>query len=100
MLPSSTNGSGEEAVQVNISFLRTKLATSPVRVRGAIAIDPGIMHGNPVFQGTRVPVYQLIEELADGTMLEELPECFPSLDRERIQAGLDFAIRLLRIYDD
>jgi uncharacterized protein (DUF433 family) len=58
------------------------------------------MHGNPIFQGTRVPVYQVIEELADGTRLEELPECFPSLSHQTIQAGLDFAIRLLRIYDD
>jgi uncharacterized protein (DUF433 family) len=90
----------DAAIKTNISFLRFKLAGSPEIVRNAIKIDPGVMHGNPVFQGTRVPVYQLIQELADGTRLDELPDCFPSLDQEKIQAGLEFTVRLLRIYDD
>jgi uncharacterized protein (DUF433 family) len=94
------NGSSGEAERANITFLATKLENSPASVRTAIVIEPRVMHGNPVFQGTRVSVYQIIEELADGTRLEELPECFPSLNHQTIQAGLDFAIRLLRIYDD
>jgi hypothetical protein len=32
--------------------------------------------------------------------LDELPDCFPSLGQEKIQAGLEFTVRLLRIYDD
>ena len=58
------------------------------------------MHGNPVFKGTRVPLYRIIEELADGTKLEELINGYPSLNLEQIQVGLDFAAFLLRIYDD
>lgn len=97
--PSATLDWGDGA-QTNSWFLGKKLASSPPHVRRAIAIDPLVMHGNPVFQGTRIPVYQVVEELADGTRLEELPECFPSLNDEKVQAGLDFAVRLLRIYDD
>lgn len=95
-----TRDATEGAAQANISFLRFKLENSPEHVRNTIKIDPGVMHGNPVFRGTRIPVYQIIEELADGTRLEELHESFPSLADEKVQAGLDFAIRLLRIYDD
>ena len=90
----------EASMQTNMGFLRSKLDHSPDNVRNAIRIDPGVMHGNPVFRDTRIPVYQILEELADGTRLEELPESFPTLDREKVQAGLDFAISLLRIYDD
>src|SRR5207244_3378456 len=96
----SRRDASEGAAQTNISFLRFKLENSPEHVRNTIKIDPGVMHGNPVFEGTRIPVYQIIEELADGTRLDELPESFPSLTGEKVQAGLDFAIRLLRIYDD
>ena len=59
-----------------------------------------VMHGNPVFRGTRIPIYQIIEELADGTPLAEIPEGYPSLNMEQIQNGLDFAASVLRIYDD
>ena len=100
LISTPTYDPGEAIVQTNISFLRSKLATLPEHIRSLIRIDPGVMHGNPVLQGTRIPIYQVIEELADGTRLEELPECFPSLNETNIQAGLDFAIRLLRIYDD
>lgn len=59
-----------------------------------------IMHGNPVFQGTRIPVYQIIEELADGTSLQDILEGYPSLTLEKIQTGLDFAASVVRIYDE
>src|SRR5712691_6361086 len=86
--PTATDGgSGGEAARANISFLRVKLENAPASIRSVIAIESGVMHGNPIFQGTRVPIYQVIEELADGTRLEELPECFPSLNHQAIQAG-------------
>ena len=36
-----------------------------------INIDPEIMSGTPVFEGTRVPVQALIDNLADGVSLDE-----------------------------
>jgi len=89
-----------EQTRSSFQFLRQKLSVSPANVREAVSMQSGIMHGNPVFEGTRIPLYQLIEELADGTSLEELVEGYPSLDREHITAGLDFVASLLRIYDD
>lgn len=89
-----------EQTQSSFQFLRQKLSASPPNVQEAVSIQSGIMHGNPVFEGTRIPLYQVIEELADGTSLEELGEGYPSLDKEHITAGLDFVASLLRIYDD
>ena len=86
--------------QSSIQFLQRKLGFSSESVRSTIVIDARVMHGNPVFKGTRIPLYQIIEELAGGTRLQELPESYPSLTVEQIQRGLDFAASLLRIYDD
>jgi uncharacterized protein (DUF433 family) len=59
-----------------------------------------VMHGHPVFQGTRILIYQIVEEPADGTPLGEIPEAYPSLTPEQIQRGLDFVASVLRIYDE
>ena len=87
-------------MKVSFRFLRQKLSASPPNVQEAVSIQSGIMHGNPVFKGTRIPLYQVVDELADGTSLEELVEGYPSLDREHITAGLDFVASLPRIYDE
>jgi uncharacterized protein (DUF433 family) len=47
-----------------------------------ITIDPDILGGTPVFQGTRVPVKTLFEYLEDNYTLDEFLECFPSVTRE------------------
>ena len=41
--------------------------------------DPEILHGTPVFMGTRVPVKSLLDWLEDGIDLEEYLENFPSV---------------------
>lgn len=89
-----------EQVQSNIHFLKKKLALNPARVQKNVSIDPRTMHGNPVFAGTRIPVYQIVEELAEGTTVDELVGGYPSLSAEQIRNGLDFVASLLRIYDD
>ncbi len=84
----------------NLRFLQKKLSLLPKAVADAVQIDPTVMHGNPVFTGTRIPIHQIVEELADGTPFDELAEGYPSLDPEKIRLGLDFVASLLRIYDD
>jgi len=48
----------------------------------AITRDPAIMHGVPVFRGTRVPVQTLFEYLEGGDTLEDFLEGFPTVSRE------------------
>jgi len=84
----------------NFGYLSGRLNRSSEAVRNAVEMNLNIMHGNPVFQGTRIPIYQIIEELADGTSLSDILEGYPSLTLEKIQTGLDFAASVVRIYDD
>jgi uncharacterized protein (DUF433 family) len=53
--------------------------------------DPEIMGGEPVFVGTRVPVYNLFDYLEAGDSLDEFLEQFPSVSREQAVAALEMA---------
>lgn len=58
-------------------------------MRLPIHIDPEIMSGTPVFEGTRVPVEALIQSLAAGVSLDEFLANFPTVTREQALAILD-----------
>jgi uncharacterized protein (DUF433 family) len=48
----------------------------------AITRDPEVMHGTPVFRGTRVPVQTLFDYLENGDSLDEFLEGFPTISRD------------------
>jgi uncharacterized protein (DUF433 family) len=48
----------------------------------AITRDPEVMHGTPVFRGTRVPVKTLFDYLENGESLDDFLEGFPTVSRE------------------
>ena len=62
---------------------------------GIVASSPDILHGTPVFRGTRVPIKALFDTLADGETLQDFLEGFPSITREIAIAALDQAYKLL-----
>jgi uncharacterized protein (DUF433 family) len=51
-------------------------------VQEPITRDPEVMHGVPVFRGTRVPVQTLFDYLESGESLDEFLEGVPSVDRK------------------
>jgi uncharacterized protein (DUF433 family) len=61
----------------------------------AIARDPEIMHGAPVFRGTRVPVQTLFEYLEGGDTVEDFLLGFPTVSRELALQALEEAKQLL-----
>jgi len=61
-----------------------------------ITIDPQIMSGTPVFEGTRVPVEALLNNLAAGVSLDEFLENFPTVGREQALAVLNFSNQTLK----
>ena len=61
-----------------------------------IHTDPEIMSGTPVFDGTRVPVDALLNNLAAGVSLDEFLENFPTVNREQALAVLKFSSETLR----
>ena len=63
-----------------------------------ISIDPGICHGQACIKGTRIPVYQIVQMLANGDTIDELLEEYPSLEREDILACLGYSASLVEEY--
>lgn len=55
--------------------------------------NPEIMHGTPVFKGTRVPVQALLDHLEAGDPLETFLDDFPSVTREQAIAFIELAGR-------
>lgn len=60
-----------------------------------IVVDPQILVGKPVIKGTRIPVYLIIEFLANGVTEAEILDQYPSLTREDIKASLLYASKCL-----
>jgi uncharacterized protein (DUF433 family) len=68
-------------------------------MKEAIVRDPEVMHGTPVFRGTRVPVQTLFDYLENGESLDEFLEGFPTVGRELAIQVLEEskALRLARV---
>jgi uncharacterized protein (DUF433 family) len=59
-----------------------------------ISVDSKVCHGEACIKGTRIPVHQIVNMLANGDAIEELLEEYPSLEREDILACLRYAAQL------
>ena len=57
---------------------------------------PGRVSGNWVFTGTRLPVYALFENLAEGATIHDFVEWFDAADEEQVRAVLEHVAQDLR----
>lgn len=60
-----------------------------------VAASPDMVSGAFVFRGTRVPVKALFENLEDGATVDEFLQWFPGVDRQQVDAVLEFAAQTL-----
>ena len=60
-----------------------------------ISRNPGILVGNPVFSGTRVPIRIVIEHLEAGDRLEDFLDCYPTVSRDQAIKVLETAMMAL-----
>nr|WP_295927900.1 DUF433 domain-containing protein [uncultured Dyadobacter sp.] len=60
-----------------------------------VTTDPGILNGQPVFSGTRVPIESLFDHLETGISLDEFLNDFPTVSREQAVALLERAYKPL-----
>lgn len=63
---------------------------------GGIEINPKVMVGQPVIAGTRIPVYIIIDLLADGLKDEEIIRDYPSLSKSDILAALRYSAKIIK----
>ena len=75
-------------------FIRQRLRDND-SMQQAVTRHPDIMHGTPVFRGTRVPVQTLFDYLGGGETLEDFLEGFPTVSRELALQALEEAKQLL-----
>ena len=61
-----------------------------------ITIDSEVCEGNPVFKGTRIMVWQVLELLGQGVSIDEIREdYFPQLSKEAILSVFVYASKLI-----
>ena len=65
-------------------------------IQSSIRVDPEILSGTPVFDGTRVPVQTLMDYLKVGDRVDDFLDDFPTVSREQIAAVLDVAGEAVR----
>jgi uncharacterized protein (DUF433 family) len=56
-----------------------------------IVINPRVMVGQPVIEGTRITVELILEKLRLGMTIDEIIESYPHLTRAGIQAAIEYA---------
>jgi len=60
-------------------------------LRDRIEVNPNIMLGKPVIQGTRIPVELIVRKLGEGATEADLLDAYPRLTQEDIRAALAYA---------
>jgi uncharacterized protein (DUF433 family) len=60
-----------------------------------ITISSQICHGQPIIRGMRITVKTILEYLAAGETQDNILQAYPQLEKEDIQACLQFASRTL-----
>jgi len=60
-------------------------------MENVIVKSPGVLSGEPVFRGTRVPFKALTDYLEGGETLDEFLEQYPSVTRQAAIAALEEA---------
>ena len=76
------------AVVIQVKTVRLELDHELARLRrveSLIVSDPEIMHGSPVYRGTRIPVDLIASMLSQGASAEEILAGYPALDKEKVE---------------
>jgi uncharacterized protein (DUF433 family) len=94
-VPTADSSSGIEEQQKAAEQGRTAEVRDNRSMEQAVVRDPEIMHGTPVFRGTRVPVQTLFDYLEGGETLEDFLEGFPTVTRDLAFQALEEAKQLL-----
>jgi uncharacterized protein (DUF433 family) len=59
-----------------------------------ITVYPQVCHGKACFEGTRVMVSVVLDNLAAGLTIDEILPSYPALSREAVQAAIPYSAAL------
>ena len=61
-----------------------------------IVVDPKILAGKPIIEGTRIPVYLILNLLAHGYDFERIIKNYPILKKEDIKEAIKYSEARMR----
>ena len=65
-----------------------------------ITVRPDVHFGKPCIEGTRIPVQDVVELIAEGLSFEQvIKDYYPDIDKEDIRACLRYAAALVAAED-
>lgn len=86
---------------LTVRDIRKTIRRDDAFAAGVVSSTPGLLHGVPVFPGTRVPVRILHNWLQNGMPLSEFLHNYPGVTREMAEDVLEFAFeRTIGARDD
>jgi len=59
-----------------------------------ITVDPKIRFGKPCIRGTRIAVVDILNLLATGYSIAEIPEQYPGITKKDVVTAIEFAGQL------
>jgi uncharacterized protein (DUF433 family) len=59
-----------------------------------ITINPKVRFGKPCIRGTRIAVVDILNLLAAGYTINEIPKQYPGITKKDVLAAIEFATRL------
>ena len=65
-----------------------------------IEINPKIQDGKPVIKNTRMPIYIILQMIADGATFKEIIKEYPKLEEEDIRAAVEYSIYIINHPED
>lgn len=63
-------------------------------IHNRITIDPKVRFGKPCIRGTRIAVVDILNLLAAGYKIDEIPKQYPGITKKDVLAAIEFATRL------
>lgn len=67
-----------------------------IQINDHIVVDKNVCHGKPVFDGTRIMVWQVLDMLANGETEKDILKTFPTLTKTHIRSAYDYASSITR----
>ena len=66
-------------------------------IKNYISCDPAVCGGDPVFKGTRIPIYLVLDLIEGGVSIPEIcKRYYPQLSEETIKAAIHYASEIIK----
>jgi uncharacterized protein (DUF433 family) len=91
---------GQSMIRTDLVVIDARAAARAVRAglgqlskaRSIVSSTPDVLGGTPVFKGTRIPVHDIADMLANGDKRAAILRAYPLLDEEKMRLAVIYAM--------